>query len=322
MSSSRLTAYYIIEILRKYKQDNNVLSQADILDYLERDYGLEIGRRTLYNYLTDLRLEGLITEDNQLVSNNEFTKTEKRLIMDGAMYSYHIPKNISKSIVTKLTNRLPEHEKKTFKYTAYQSAIKRTLNENIGELLDTIEEAISKKRKLKVVNGNYNLKKEFYDTVIDVISPYFITMSNGNYYLICHGDKKGNVLDNIRIDRIRRLEILDECIDPIEEVIEFGNTIEFESFIKRKVLMFSGKNQRIIFRVHEHLLKYFMDFTGFDFDFISADGDILTVSIFSNPESVYHFAISYGHMVEVVEPKELRDNLKKFGKMIYEMYKD
>lgn len=78
MGSSRLTAYYITEIIRKHRGECDILKQADILKYLKNEYGLDISRRTLYDYLVDLRLDGIITEDNRLSSVESFDNMEKR----------------------------------------------------------------------------------------------------------------------------------------------------------------------------------------------------------------------------------------------------
>ena len=108
----------ILDILRKYSDENHRLSAKDIGERLEREYSQKVDRKAIKRNLMNLidfgyeiefsesiRInksgeEEIITSDWYLV--RDFTDAELRLLIDSLLFSKHIPYNQCKELIEKL----------------------------------------------------------------------------------------------------------------------------------------------------------------------------------------------------------------------------
>ena len=118
----KLLIMNILDILRKYTDENHRLSQNDILEILEREYQMKTERKAVKRNLMDLiefgydieysdslRMikgrSGELEESHILTDfylNHEFTDSELRLLVDSVMFSTHISREQSQRLVKKL----------------------------------------------------------------------------------------------------------------------------------------------------------------------------------------------------------------------------
>ena len=118
----KLLIMNILDILRKYTDENHRLGQNEIVEILEREYSMKTDRKSVkrnlmdliefgydINYSDSLRMytnrkgeqeESHILSDFYL--NHEFTDSELRLLVDSVMFSPHIPPKQSEQLVEKL----------------------------------------------------------------------------------------------------------------------------------------------------------------------------------------------------------------------------
>ena len=108
----------ILDILRKYSDENHRLSAKDIGERLEREYSQKVDRKAIKRNLMNLidfgyeiefsesiRInksgeEEIITSDWYLI--RDFTDAELRLLIDSLLFSKHIPYNQCKELIEKL----------------------------------------------------------------------------------------------------------------------------------------------------------------------------------------------------------------------------
>ncbi|HCW34069.1 MAG TPA: hypothetical protein DGG22_05925 [Ruminococcaceae bacterium] len=77
--------------------------------------------------------------------------------------------------------------------------------------------------------------------------------------------------------------------------------------MKKHVYMYSGGNCRAVFRVCRATIGDVIDLFGKDVVFSDETEKSVTVSVYTNEMSAAHFATD----VTVLEPKKLRENVKK-----------
>lgn len=108
----------ILEILQRYTDENHRLSQREIGEILEREYGVRADRKTVKRNLTDLIEAGYDLEYSESIRKNRegeeeilltdwylnrtFTDSELRLLIDGLLFSKHIPYSQCRDLVKKL----------------------------------------------------------------------------------------------------------------------------------------------------------------------------------------------------------------------------
>ncbi|HHU60114.1 TPA: WYL domain-containing protein, partial [bacterium] len=119
----KLLIISILDILRKYTDENHRLSQKDIVDILRTDYNIEVDRKAVKRnlmYLIDFGYEIEYSETIRMVQNSktgeleessilsdfylvrDFTDAELRLLIDSLLFSKHIPYNQCMELITKL----------------------------------------------------------------------------------------------------------------------------------------------------------------------------------------------------------------------------
>ena len=123
-SPKKLIIMNILDILKRYTDENHRLSQKEIQDILEREYDMTVERKAIkrnlmnliefgynINYSESVRIfkdkddkeqENVILSDFYL--EREFTDSELRLLIDSVLFSNHIPYKQDKELVDKLAS--------------------------------------------------------------------------------------------------------------------------------------------------------------------------------------------------------------------------
>lgn len=337
----------ILEILRKYTDENHTLSQKEILEILEKEYEMKAERKAIRRNIQNLidmgyeieysesirRMpnpktkeieENTITSDYYMV--RDFTDGELRLLIDSLLFSKHIPYNQCKELVQKLEGLSNIYFKTHVKHIS-------TMPENLPQnpelffTIETLDEAISKKRKVSFHYLEYGTDKKQYKKCREdgtireyVVSPYQMAAKDGKYYLICNYDKYNDV-SNYRIDRIKDIRILEDRAKPFEN-LEWANGLRLNlaDYMAEHIYMYSSKNARVKFRIVKAMISDVIDIFGMDVRFMNETDTHVDVSARVTEDAMFQFAKSYAPDVLVLEPQRLVDRLREDAKKVLEAY--
>ena len=337
----------ILDILKRYTDENHTLSQQDILGILQKEYEMKAERKAIrrniqnlidmgydIEYSESIRMmpnpktkemeENITTSDYYLV--RDFTDGELRLLIDGLLFSKHIPYNQCKELVGKLEGLSNIYFKSHVKHI---STMPETLPQN-PELFYTIEmldAAISKKRKVSFTYMEYGTDKKQYrkcrpdGTIREyVVSPYQMAAKDGKYYLICNYDKYEDI-SNYRIDRIKDIKMLDEVAKPFEELEGAnGRRLDLAEYMAEHIYMYSSGNSRVKFRIVKPMISDVIDIFGMDVRFMNETDTHVDVSAVVTEEAMFQFAKSYAPDVLVLEPKRLVERLREDAEKVVKAY--
>lgn len=205
----------ILDILRKYTDENHRLSQREIADILKNEYDMTVERKAIKRNLMNLIECGYYIEysesvrtfkdkngepyENIVLSNfylkRDFTDSELRLLIDSVLFSNHIPYNHDKKLVDKLASLSNIYFKKRVKHITRMPEDK-TDNKQLFYSVELLDEAISKGKKVHFHYLEYRSDKKMHKRVNHdgkvreyLISPYQLAAREGKYYLICNNDK-------------------------------------------------------------------------------------------------------------------------------------
>ena len=218
--AKKLLIVNILDILRKYTDENHRLSQKQIADLLRTEYNNPADRKTVKRNLTELMELGYeigysevrrVTpnpktgepEETYILSDfyleREFTDAELRLLIDGLLFSKHIPYSRCKSLVEKLEGLSSVYFRARTKHI-------RTLPENAPDnrqlfyTIEIIDEAITKNRQVIFCYCKPGTDKKMHPecredgTVREYcVNSYQIVAANDRYYLIGNYDKYDNM---------------------------------------------------------------------------------------------------------------------------------
>lgn len=331
----------ILEILKRYSDENHKLSQKDIIELLERDYMMTINRRTVKRNLLNLLDSGYNLEYTESVRINQhgeeeitytdwylernFTDAELHLIIDSLLFSRHInDKNCGKLIqkISGLSNIY-------FKSRAECIHPLSPRGINVQELFYNIEvlnEAISKGKqvlfhyeeygkdlKLHHRRNHKNEPKEY------LMNPYQMVTANSRYYLICNMDKYDDIA-HYRVDWIRDIKLLETKAKPMNRLKGLENGLNLPRHMAEHIYMFTGDTIPITFRVDKivwnQVVDWFQDITVLD-----ETEHTYTARVKVNERAMHHWAIQYGEYVEVIKPERLRQDVIETVDKIKERYR-
>ena len=345
--SKKLLIMNILDILRKYTDADHRLSQREIADILRREYEMKVDRKAVRRNILDLIDFGYeieYSESIRMMPNSktgeleetyilsdfyllrDFTDAELRLLIDGLLFSKHIPYNQCKKLVRKL-------EGLSNKY--FQSHIRHiytmpeTLPQNPGLFLtiELLDEAITREKKVSFSYLEYGTDKKQHrrcrpDGTVRayIVSPYQMAAKEGKYYLICNYDKY-NDISNYRIDRIADVKVLDDPVKPFETLDWAENgRLNLAKYMAEHVYMYSSDNVQVTFRIVKGMVSDIIDMFGMDVRFFDETEDYVTVTAHVNELAMKQFAKSYAPDVIVLEPERLRVEIREEAEKTWRAY--
>ena len=345
--SKKLLIMNILDILRRYTDAEHTLSQKDVVDILAREYEMKADRKAVRRNILDLIDFGYTieytetvrrmpnpktgeTEETTILSDfyleREFTDAELRLLIDGLLFSKHIPYNQCKELVGKLEGLSNQYFRA---HVRHIHTMPETLPQNPGLFLaiELLDEAITKGRKVSFSYLEYGTdkkqrRKRREDGAVReyIVSPYQMAAKEGKYYLICNYDKY-NDISNYRIDRITDVRVLDEPAKPFETLAGAdGRRLDLAKYMAEHIYMYSSENSMVRFRIEKSWVSDVIDTFGMDVRFSDETEDHVTVTAHVNEMAMKQFAKSYAPDVMVLEPKRLRDEVKEEIKTVAERY--
>ena len=87
----------ILEILRKYSDEDHALTQQEIIKLLDHNYGMECDRRSVKNNVLSLKEMGydISMEKGYKLLSRDFDDAELRILIDSVLFSKSISSNCS-----------------------------------------------------------------------------------------------------------------------------------------------------------------------------------------------------------------------------------
>ncbi|HHU22040.1 MAG TPA: WYL domain-containing protein [Clostridiales bacterium] len=222
-----------------------------------------------------------------------------------AVYSFRfLPPKHTEDLVEKLQQVLSVYERKRFKHLTITRPGLKTLNRQVLWNIEQLDEAISKKVKVRFSYLHYDLDKKLVPRREEkyTVNPYGMVINNENYYLICVKENKDNI-SMYRIDRISGIEITDCALDSWD--FEFSPKVVTE----HAVYAYTGKPELITMICRRSILDHVIDKFGLDIHIRNIGSEKLEISFTVSPDGVKFWALQYLPHVEVVSPQWLRDEI-------------
>lgn len=338
----------ILDILKKYTDENHRLSQKEIVDILKTEYSTTVDRksvkRNLMN-LIDFGYEIEYSESVRMVRNSktgeleenyvlsdfylvrDFTDSELRLLIDSLLFSKHIPYSQCKELIDKLEGLSNQYFKTRVKYIRTLPDLAPT-NRQIFYTIEVLDEAISKKRQVAFDYNSYGVDKKLHPRTDEngnkreyIVNPYQIATTNGRYYLICNYDKYDNVA-NYRLDRISNIRMLDTPVKPMKTVKGLENGFNLPKHMAEHIYMFAGTSQTVTFRIKKYILNDVMDWFGSEVTFFDETEEEVSVRVSVNLAAMRRWALQYALHSKILSPQSLVDDVKSDIEKAMELYRE
>ncbi len=333
----KLLIINILDILKKYSDEEHRLSQKDIEEILLKEYSMKADRKSIKRNLMDLIDFGYqlgYTEIERTGKNGDatiltdwylerdFTDAELRLLIDSILLSKSIPTSQCKALIEKLKSLSNNYFDVRVKHVRSIPEIKPG-NQQLFYTIEILDEAIEKKKKVRFSLSFYGFDKKRHISThedgtpkVRTFNPYQMVTANGRYYLLGNFEYHDDVA-YVRLDHIVDIEILPEPVKPKTKVKGLEKGLDLPKHMAEHVYMSYGDTADITLRVLKQMSDQIVDWFGFDFTVIEEEEDAVIIKLRSSIRAMRFWAMQYGIFVEILEPKELREEIKKTVETIY-----
>ena len=312
----KLLILLILDVLKRNTDGDHHLTQQEILRILEAEYGVVCDRRSVKANVLDLIDFGydIGMDDGYYLASREFEDAELRMLIDSVLFSRNISVVQGKRLIEKLEKQSNKYFKAKVSHVRSLPDLIRTENRQVMIVLDTLNDAIEKKKKVRFMYNSYGTDFKLHPRKDEkyLVNPYQLVANNGRYYLIGNVDKYSD-LNHYRIDRITDIEMTDLKIKPMKEVGGLENGLDLPKHMAEHVYMFCGDSVSVTLKTTEDMMDDLIDWFGKDFRIIEKDrdGKEIVISLKCNYNAMFYWALQYGAYVEVLAPDALRKELSE-----------
>ena len=225
----------LAKVLFERTDEDHYLTTAQLMEILEKEYGIKTHRQTIPSDIDILRSFDMDIQDvmsaqkrYSLVSR-EFDLAELKMLIDAVESAKFISKKKSDILVEKLSMLASQYQASNLKRNISVEDRVKYDNEKIIHIVDGINEAINQGKKIAFQYFKYDVNKEpklRNDGKPFVFSPLKLVWNGDFYYMVGVFEKEKKV-GVFRIDRVLgRPEILEENAIPFPDDFDFSRYLQ------------------------------------------------------------------------------------------------
>ena len=329
-SGQKLKLLYIVNILKKYSDEDHPISAAEICSKLAF-FNVTAERKSIYNDIEQLIFYGYdiiktrTPKAGFFLGSREFEIPEISLLTDAVKTAKFISAKKTRELISKLEAMQSVYQLNSLNKGIYFDVDSKTKNEEIYYTIDTVSRAIENKKQIKFEYNVRTINENKEITISSsqkIISPYAMTWQDDHYYLIGNYEKYDNLI-HLRIDRMHRVEITDKNSRSFSEVSDYKSVFDVADYTKRLFGMYTGNTENIELKCSREILEQVVDRFG-DSIFITKLTDktfnINYKAVVS--EALVTWIINFGNKIEAVSPENLREMVKERLCCVIKLYEN
>lgn len=319
---ARLRPFYLAQILYDRTDEDHYLTTAQLIEILEKEYGIKTHRQTIPVDVQTLRAFGMEIQEvmssqkrYNLISR-EYDVAEIKLLIDAVESAKFITKKKSEELVAKLSKMAGRNQADNLKRNISTEDRIKYDNESIYLIIDGINEAINAGKKISFLYYKYDVKKEpklRNEGKPFIFSPHKLVWNGDFYYMVGVFDN-GKRIGTFRLDRImRRPEILEE------NALPFPADFDFEKHLQTSFRMYGTKYTTVDLICSNDVMDAILDKFGkdvttycYDMENFRAEVDVVPSSVF------YSWVFGFGGDVVINGPADVKKQYKEMVQKVAE----
>lgn len=294
------------EVLEKYSDEEHPITTMQIIDILEKEYNMKIHRTTVGKDINDLLEMGVdiqcqrSTQNRYFMGSRYFELPELKLLVDAVASSKFITEKKSYELISKLGAFASIYQQDEIKRNIRTESRIKPHNERSFYIVDAINTAINKNRKIKFTYYDYNINKEKVlrnDGKPYIFSPYSLVW-NGDYYYVVGFSDKHEKIGSFRVDRIESTpDILEEMAVPMPD------NFNISDFTKAVFQMYDEERSEVELKCTADMMKVIIDRFGEEVETQIIDVEHFKVNVrVSLSPNFYGWLFSFGGKIELTFP--------------------
>ena len=311
---AKLRPFYVAKMLFERTDEEHYLTIAQIMEILEKEYGIATSRGTVGDDIKVLQEFGMeievepSTQNRYYLIGRKFDLPELKTLIDATESARFITKEKSDALVKKLASLSSLNN--AFALTRnidVENRIKAE-NEKIYYIIDALNEAINLKKKVSFQYFTYNVKKQKklkYDGYTYVFSPYKLIW-NGDYYYVVGYSEKHKGIGSFRLDRIaRQPNVLDE------DAVNVPKGFNLNTYLNSMFRMYNGQRKEVELICDNDVMDAIIDKFGKDVKVLANDMKSFRVIVNTAVGSVfYSWIFGFGGKVQIKNPDDVKVEYK------------
>lgn len=316
---------YILNVLKKYSDEEHILKATEIQRRVKEDYDVEIDPRTIrrninllkYKLEYDISTRGENGKGYYISKNpdTDFEQGEIRAIIDIFSYAKYITPGIAKNVIKKCKNLQNIYENKKLKdYKIYVSGTK-TDNMEVIKNIEDITEAILNLNKVTFEYWKYRITNKLEKTIVSKpkVTPFAIVYNKQQFYLI--GIKEGEeIFYHYRLDRIKNIKQLEEKRGIAK------TSKQIQEFTESTVEMFGGEKTEIEAECNMCLLDTVIEEFGSDIKIIKIDDSKFKINVRTSLMGFKMWTMRNIDMTRIIKPLSLKKEIKEIIERVNKEY--
>lgn len=309
-ANQKLKMLYLLDMLMRNTDEEHPLAMRDIIENLAA-LDITAERKSIYSDIEELRRFGVDIENGPkgyFVASREFEMPELKMLVDSVSASKFITEKKSDKLIKKIEALASRHEGYKLQRQVFIADRVKNVNEGIYYSVDTLSEAINKKRKISFKYFEYTptkTKKFRNDGEEYVVSPYGLIVSDENYYLISHFPKHEK-LTHFRVDRMCEIKITEEVCENAEAIM--GKGFNIGEYSKKVFSMYAGESTRVEILCENSMMNSVIDRFGENVFVQKADDEhfIISVNVDISP-TFFAWIFTFGGKMKITSPENVRE---------------
>lgn len=329
MQTSKLKTLLIYKFLEENSDESNPISTSELISMLG-EKGIKAERKSIYADIEALKQIGcdIITvrapiKGGFFIASRKFELPEVRLLIDAVFSAGFITPKKTKILIEKLEGLISLNQAKALKSQVYCEGDNKCDNEEVYYVIDRLDEAINKRKQVKFTYRRRNIDKEnkkTYSSKVFTVSPYALIWKGDHYYLVCNNSKYDNLM-NLRLDRIKKIEILDVPQRKVSEVSDYRKSFDAADYTSKMFNMFSGETDEVKLLCKLSLIEEIIDRFGSRIPLMAVDANHFETRINAAvSDGLVSWIMQYGSDIKVLEPEYLVDMVSDKAKSILQLY--
>ncbi len=325
---SKLKILYIVDILRKFSDEENPINASEICEKLA-EYGVRAERKAIYDDIENLIFYGYdiiktrTPRAGYFLASREFELPEIYLLTDAVQSADFITPKKTRELVSKLEAMMSKEQARARENSIYIEYKNKCDNEEIYFSIDTLRQAIETGKKVIL---KYRTRQIDDDRKISVkerefkLSPYALIWMEDHYYLVCNNEKYDNLM-HLRLDRMKSVRCTGENYRHFSEVCDYKDRFDTADYALKTFNMFGGELCEIELSCNSKILEQVIDRFGDKIHIIGAGDGRFSFRIKGLvSEGLVGWIMEFGGDIEVISPQSLRDMIGKKVSLLEKMY--
>ena len=191
LEPKKLALLRILQILQKYSDSRHPLTQEDIAQHLDNDYGIVIERKGISRniaLLGDADIEIGHCRNGYFLVSREFEDTELKLLVDSVLCNQNITAKHSADLIERLCQLSNKYFRSHVKNVHTVKDWNKSDNSALFFNIEVIDDDICQGKQVQYDYNKYGIDKKLHKSSFQRATPYQLILHNQRYYLMGYSE--------------------------------------------------------------------------------------------------------------------------------------